>query len=59
MNVIPFAMVLYLRFGSPGFSGSGIWERCRDSIMTGCLALYLAARQLGKEAAGDRGIDRI
>ena len=49
MNVIPFAMVLYLRFGSPGFLDPVYGNAAGISIMTGCLALYLAARQLGKK----------
>lgn len=48
MNVIPFAMVFYLRFGCPGFLDPVYGNAAGIAVMTGCLALYLAARCLGK-----------
>lgn len=49
MNVIPFAMVLYLRFGCPGFLDPVYGNLEGIMAMTFCLVLYLAARHAGKK----------
>lgn len=48
MNVIPFAMVLYLRIGCPGFLDPAYGNLAGAAVMTGCLGLYLAAGYLGR-----------
>lgn len=49
MNVIPFAIVLYLRLGCPGFLDPVYGSAAGAAVMTACLGLYLAARQLGRQ----------
>ena len=48
MNVIPFAMILYLRFGCPGFLDPVYGNEAGILAMTACLALYLAAGYLSR-----------
>lgn len=48
MNVIPFAMILYLRLGCPGFLDPVYGNAAGICVMTGCLGLYLTARYLGR-----------
>ena len=48
MNVIPFAMVLYLRVGCPGFLDPLYGNLPGICVMTACLGLYLGAWYLGK-----------
>lgn len=48
MNIIPFAMVLYLRAGCPGFLDPMYGNTAGLCIMTGCLALCFGAREIGK-----------
>lgn len=48
MNVIPFAMVLYLRLGCPGFLDPVYGNAAGICVMSACLGLYLAARYVGK-----------
>ena len=48
MNVIPFAMILYLRLGCPGFLDPVYGNAAGICVMTVCLGLYLTARYLGR-----------
>lgn len=48
MNGIPFAMVLYLRVGCPGFLDPLYGNLPGICVMTACLGLYLGAWYLGK-----------
>ncbi len=48
MNVIPFAMVLYLRVGCPGFLDPLYGNLPGICVMTACLGLYLGAWYLGE-----------
>jgi tight adherence protein B len=48
MNKIPFAMILYLRVGCPGFLDPMYGNPAGILIMTACLALYAASWYLGK-----------
>lgn len=48
MNVIPFAMILYLRFGCPGFLDPVYGNTAGILAMTACLAVYLAAGYLSR-----------
>ena len=49
MNVIPFAMVLYLRLGCPGFLDPVYGNAAGIAVMTACLGLYLTARYMGSK----------
>ncbi len=49
MSVIPFAMILYLRLGCPGFLDPVYGNVAGSVIMTACLGLYLGARYMGKK----------
>ena len=48
MNGIPFAMILYLRMGCPGFLDPLYGNLLGTGVMTACLGLYLGAWYLGK-----------
>lgn len=48
MNIIPFAMVLYLRAGCPGFLAPMYGNAAGILIMTGCLALCIGAQEIGR-----------
>lgn len=49
MNIIPFAMVIYLRLGCPGFLDPVYENAAGAAVMTVCLVLYLTAWYLGKK----------
>lgn len=49
MNVIPFAIVVYLRIGCPGFLDPVYGNAAGTAVMTVCLALYLTAWYMGKK----------
>lgn len=48
MNVIPFAMVIYLRIGCPGFMDPVYGNFAGIAVMTATLGLYVLARYMGK-----------
>ena len=43
MNIVPFAILLYIDFSSPGFFASLYHNPAGIAIMTACMGLYLAA----------------
>ena len=48
MNLVPFAMILYLRIGCPGFLDPLYGNLTGICVMTGCLGVYLLAWHMGK-----------
>jgi tight adherence protein B len=48
MNLVPFAMILYLRMGCPGFLNPLYGSFTGIIVMTGSLGLYLLAWHMGK-----------
>lgn len=48
MNLVPFAMILYLRMGCPGFLNPLYGNLAGACIMTASLGLYLLAWHMGK-----------
>lgn len=48
MNLVPFAMILYLRIGCPGFLDPLYGNLAGICVMTASLGIYLAAWHMGK-----------
>lgn len=48
MNLVPFAMILYLRIGCPGFLDPLYGNLVGVCVMTASLGIYLAAWHMGK-----------
>lgn len=48
MNLVPFAMILYLRMGCPGFLDPLYGNLVGISVMTATLGIYLLAWHMGK-----------
>lgn len=51
MNVMPFALMLYMNMTSPGYFDGFYGNLTGVVIMTGCLLFYLTAYLLGEKAA--------
>ena len=49
MNLVPFAMILYLRIGCPGFLDPLYGNLVGVCVMTASLGIYLAAWHMGKK----------